>query len=428
MDNAAPAPDFELDLIDDVRDRVYLRPAGTGTGLDVWQYDQTMQALRRLSGAIILTCAALTIMPTQLQPRAVASSRSCFAYVANFGSDTVSVISVTSNSVVSTIAVGDGPEGVAITPDGTKAYVTNSLDDTVTVINTATNTTTSAIPTGGDPVGVAITPDGTRVYVANWGSGTVTVTNTATNTTTSAIPVGNNPYGIAITPDGTRVYVADADNVKVIDTTTNTTTSAIPTGGDPIGVAITPDGTRVYVANNLANTVTAINTATNTTTSAVNVGLQPYALAITPDGTRVYVTNDLSDTVSVIDATTSPPVVTATINVGVRPGGIAINCVTNQTPAPIVSLHHVNLDPNGGTCVTNGIATTTSVRTPFLGYSYIPGAEECTRPGFTFQGWAATTKPDTVIPLPLLRGWFDGIWRYFIANSYVLTAVWKPTG
>ena len=365
-----------------------LAPSDTGTGLDVWQYDQTMQTLRRLSGAVILTCAALTIVPTQLQPRAVASSRSCFAYVANFDSDTVSVISVASNSVVSTIAVGDGPEGVAITPDGTKAYVTNFLDDTVTVINTTTNTTTSAIPTGGGPVGVAITPD------------------------------------------GTRVYVADADNVKVIDTTTNTTTSAIPTGGDPIGIAITPDGTKAYVANNLANTVTAIDTTTNTTTSAVNVGLRPYALAITPDGTRVYVTNDLSDTVSVIDATTSPPVVTATINVGVRPGGIAINCVTNPTPAPapIVSLHHASLDPNGGTCVTNGIATTTSARTPFLGYSYIPSAEECTRPGFTFQGWAATTKPDTVIPLPLLRGWFDGTWRYFIANSYDLTAVWKPTG
>ena len=265
-----------------------------------------MNLLRRTGGAIILLLTLLVIAPLHLQSHALATQVTCFAYVATFGSDTVSVISVASNSVVSTIAVGDGPEGVAITPDGTKAYVTNSLDDTVTVINTATNTTTSA----------------------------------------------------------------------------------------------------------------------------VNVGLQPYALAITPDGTRVYVTNDLSDTVSVIDATTSPPVVTATINVGGRPGGIAINCVTNPTPAPapIVSLHHATLDPNGGTCVTNGIATTTSVRTPFLGYSYIPGAEECTRPGFTFQGWATTKSPNTPISLPLLRGWFDGIWRYFIANSYDLTAVWKPTG
>ncbi|MFZ9383670.1 MAG: YncE family protein, partial [Ilumatobacteraceae bacterium] len=145
-----------------------------------------MQTLRRLSGAVILTCAALTIVPTQLQPRAVASSRSCFAYVANFDSDTVSVISVASNSVVSTIAVGDGPEGVAITPDGTKAYVTNDLSDTVTVINIATNTTTSAIPVGLSPHGIAITPDGTKAYVTNVFDDTVTVINTTTNTTTSA--------------------------------------------------------------------------------------------------------------------------------------------------------------------------------------------------------------------------------------------------
>ena len=389
-----------------------------------------MNLLRRTGGAIILLLTLLVIAPLHLQSHALATQVTCFAYVANFGSDTVSVISVASNSVVSTIAVGDGPEGVAITPDGTKAYVTNLLSGTLSVIDTASNTITSVSPLGPAPRGIGFTPDGTKAYIATSGSDTVTVINTATNTTTSAIPVGDAPYGIAITPDGTRVYVADRDNVTVINTTTNTTTSAISTGSDPIGVAITPDGTKAYVANNLANTVTAINTATNTTTSATPVGLQPYALAITPDGTKVYVTNDVSDTVSVIDATTSPPVVTATIQVGDRPGGIAINCVTTPSPprAPIVSLHHASLDPNGGTCVTNGFATTTSARAPFLGYSYIPGADECTRTGFTFQGWAATTKPDTVIPLPLLRGWDDGIWRYFIANSYDLVALWKPTG
>ena len=97
-------------------------------------------------------------------------------------------------------------------------------------------------------------------------------------------------------------------------------------------------------------------------------------------------------------------------------------------PAPIVSLHHASLDPNGGSCLINGTATTTSTRTPFLGYTYIPGAEECSRPGFTFQGWAARTKPEAVYALPLLRGWDDGVWRYFIADTYDLIAVWKTTG
>ena len=41
-----------------------------------------------------------------------------FAYVANNGSSTVSVIATATNTVVATIGVGTGPRGVAITPDG----------------------------------------------------------------------------------------------------------------------------------------------------------------------------------------------------------------------------------------------------------------------------------------------------------------------
>jgi YVTN family beta-propeller protein len=41
-----------------------------------------------------------------------------FAYVANQGDNTVSVIATASNTVVATIPVGSGPVAVAVTPDG----------------------------------------------------------------------------------------------------------------------------------------------------------------------------------------------------------------------------------------------------------------------------------------------------------------------
>ena len=63
------------------------------------------------------------------------------------------------NGVSATITVGDNPNGVAITPDGTKAYVTNFNPDTVSVINTATNAAVgSPIPVGDGPTGIAICP------------------------------------------------------------------------------------------------------------------------------------------------------------------------------------------------------------------------------------------------------------------------------
>ena len=50
---------------------------------------------------------------------------------------------------VAPITVGAHPLGVAITPDGATAYVTNTNDNTVTPISVATNTPGAPIPVGG---------------------------------------------------------------------------------------------------------------------------------------------------------------------------------------------------------------------------------------------------------------------------------------
>jgi YVTN family beta-propeller protein len=173
-----------------------------------------------------------------------------FAYVANVGNSTVSVINTGTNTVVTTIPLpaGSDPFGIAITPDGTRAYVANAgTPDSVAVINTATNTilTTIPFPAGSDPFGIAITPDGSRAYVANFGTpDSVTVINTATNTilTTIVLPAGSNPQLIAITPDGSRAYVANDGNatVTVLDTAMNAIIATLPAGSSPFGIAITP--------------------------------------------------------------------------------------------------------------------------------------------------------------------------------------------
>jgi len=64
------------------------------------------------------------------------------------------------------LSVGDGPVGVAITPDGTKAIVANNLSDNVTLITLSDNSTTT-VAVGDGPEYLAITPDGTKAIVAN---------------------------------------------------------------------------------------------------------------------------------------------------------------------------------------------------------------------------------------------------------------------
>ncbi len=70
------------------------------------------------------------------------------AYITNTNSNTVSVINVVNNKVTATISVGDSPNAVEVSPDGTKVYVSNLNGRTVSIINTATNTVAATITVG----------------------------------------------------------------------------------------------------------------------------------------------------------------------------------------------------------------------------------------------------------------------------------------
>jgi YVTN family beta-propeller protein len=162
------------------------------------------------------------------------------AYVPNAGSNSVSVIDTSSNTVVATVPVGANPVNVAVTPNGGRAYVANAGSNSVSVINTGTNTMVATVLVGANPVNVAITPNGASAYVANAGASSVTVINTATNTVVATIPVGPNPAKIAITANGASAYVTDAgsNTVSVINTATNTVTATVLVGFNPVDVAI----------------------------------------------------------------------------------------------------------------------------------------------------------------------------------------------
>jgi YVTN family beta-propeller protein len=78
------------------------------------------------------------------------------AYVANMGSNNVSVINTATNALVATVTVGDQPSDLALTPDGSRAYVTNNNSGTVSVIATATNTVVATVPVCCVPFAIAI--------------------------------------------------------------------------------------------------------------------------------------------------------------------------------------------------------------------------------------------------------------------------------
>jgi YVTN family beta-propeller protein len=69
---------------------------------------------------------------------AVLSAAADTMFVANAGSNDVSVIDLTTGRGARHIAVGANPRGIAITPDGSRVFVNNVLDGTLSVINSRT--------------------------------------------------------------------------------------------------------------------------------------------------------------------------------------------------------------------------------------------------------------------------------------------------
>ncbi len=277
------------------------------------------------SGAYSFTVTANSGLCSGSQAYTLAANlfNAVFAYVPCAESDSVLVINTSTNIIVASIAVGDFPVGVSVSPKRTRVYVTNKNSDNVSVISSATNLLIATIPVGSAPGYVVVSPDGNRIYVLNSLGSSVSVIDRATNAVITTIPTLPNPSGIAILPDGSKLYIShrDDDKISIINTVNNTVTTTLTSVGKPKGLAIDHLGSRLYVANSLTNNVRVFDLATNAVVFAVPVGNGPNSIAVNPNGTEFYVTNSTAKTVSIVRTTGN---VTATISVANTPQGISL--------------------------------------------------------------------------------------------------------
>lgn len=225
------------------------------------------------------------------------------------GLNSVAVVDLTTNTLISTIAipVGFNPVDIAITPDGTQAWVCNESVASITVINTA-NKTVSATITGpfNSPDAVAITPDGKHALVCNLATAQVYVIDVATHAASVAINVGSHPDAIAVTPDGKQAWVCNLSDstVSVIDLSTYAVSATIGVGTSPNALAIAPDNTQVWVSNNGSQTLSVIDIASKTVIGTISLGasLSPEGIAMTPNNTTAWEANGVVTSVANVQA------------------------------------------------------------------------------------------------------------------------------
>jgi YVTN family beta-propeller protein len=299
----------------------------------------------------------------------------------------VSVIDTNTKAVIATLPVGVQPMGIAMTPDGVSAYVANQGSNSLSIIDTAQRTVIDIPYTclgtpDCKPTDIAISPDGTFALVTNFSffrsdSNSVTQVLIPGLSSSPFLPLyptfykptsvafsstgqyaithaggqiyaadpgfvflspdfdfvaGQDLSDVAFSPDGAFAYVTDSEDpsrgpaVEVIGTSTGKLVARIPIDC-PERVAVTPDGAFLYVTS-CTDTVSIIDTSSRSTLT-VSLGDPALGIAVTPDGDFAYAATQVSNKVSVIDTRTH--LVPTAISVGNRPNSIVI-----ADPVPLV--------------------------------------------------------------------------------------------
>ncbi|HLY93098.1 MAG TPA: hypothetical protein VKQ89_07570 [Candidatus Angelobacter sp.] len=212
-----------------------------------------------------------------VNPVAGGTSSTGNIYIANHGSNNVSVISGGVLAVTATVPLpaGDnGPVSIAGNAANNQIFVVNQGSGTVSQISTIDNTVVlPSITVGSNPIWGVMSSDGLFVFVVNQGSGTVSVIDTSLRTVIATIPVGttsnSQPNFAFYEPRLKRVYVSNTNDATIsVIKADNISSTNLPaklrdihvTGGNPTSVTALSDGTKAYAAlGNCPTSPTPVN-------------------------------------------------------------------------------------------------------------------------------------------------------------------------
>lgn len=237
-----------------------------------------------------------------------------YAYVANGGSDTVTVLDVVNLRVDRELAVGRNPVALAASPTRNEVYVVNEgapgANGSVSVIDAERNAVAATIAVGRRPLSIDVDAEGARAYVANSGSNSISVLDLKARREVAQWKTGGEPVAARIAPDGKSLVVANyqSGSVATMDPSSGSVRAVFSDCPGAASPVILPDSTKTFVACSAGRQVMAIALAgaqnrprrPDALEALMDVGRAPVDLALKPDGGEIFASNSLSDSVSEI--------------------------------------------------------------------------------------------------------------------------------
>ncbi len=356
-------------------------------------------------------------------PRAVAVSRSPnVVLVANYVSNSVTVITPSATPVTAEISVAEGPVDISVNQTTKKAYVSSMVTGALTVIDIPSLTIEAVIPFPFQgPWDVEVNDLTNKIFVTLQQTGAFAVVDGATNSVDTVLGTfGQWPYKIAVNKATNTAFVVNQnlaaipglpDNIAIWDL--NTMGQAFieldPSGTKTLllrDVAVDEVANKAYVVGYFMVELLEIDGATWTISEEIPFGLTHANVMIHEGARRLYSTNVAAGTLDQMHLTSKA---TSHTFVGNQPWNAALDesrnliYVTNRTSA--------NLSVVSGDC---GPGMPGSVQTSFL-------TEGST---INFEEWVVLANPDasqtsTCISYFTESGYVGGKWLTIGPNRRV---------
>jgi YVTN family beta-propeller protein len=269
--------------------------------------------------------AVVITIPVHKQPYSLEVDASGdWGYVANSGSNSVSILDLKAHREVAVAGTGEGPGVTRLSPDGKTLVVTNRLGNSVSLfeISSATDAAPQAhlrkvIEGCPGATDAAVLPDSTKAFVACSAGHQVMAIALARAASgkpdakaaarpdglEALLDVGHTPVHLAMKPDGGEIFVSnfDSDSISEIVTSTDDVGGAYLMGSHPVRGLVSSDNSLLFVSNFRSQELSVYSVEDGRRSAKpIPVGDGPDALAFSAAGHLLFVVDSRSGDLAVI--------------------------------------------------------------------------------------------------------------------------------
>jgi YVTN family beta-propeller protein len=244
-------------------------------------------------------------------------------YVVNSGAadgqGSVSVINAENNTVAGVINVHRQPVSIEIDSTGGLAYVANSGSNSISVLDLKARREIVVIGAGEEPATARLSPDNKTLVVANRRGNSVSLIDPATRRVRAVFTGCPGASDAVILPDSSKAFVACSAGHQImaialahpevlpaqpglaqfIPARPDRLEALLDVGQAPLQLALKPDGGEVFALNSLSDTISEVITTSDDVSGATIIGDTPVRGLVSADNSLLYVSNFRSQYVTV---------------------------------------------------------------------------------------------------------------------------------